>query len=117
MAFSRQLEVQTVLKMITMYCHKMHDGGKGQLCLECTDLFNYAERRIHRCPYGDDKPVCSKCKVHCYNPEMREKIKTVMQYSGPKMMLNSPILSLRYMYRKAFKSDQPLPPGKSKKNP
>ena len=105
MAFSRPLEIKTLQKMIMMYCHTMHNPKSHELCADCRKLFMYAEQRIDKCFYGDDKPVCSKCTVHCYKPEMREKIKVVMQYSGPRMMGKSPILSLRYMYRKIFKSN------------
>jgi len=105
MAFSRPLEIITLQKMIMMYCHARHNPKSDDLCADCMKLFAYAEQRIDKCFYGDDKPVCSKCTVHCYKPEMREKIKVVMQYSGPRMMWKSPILSLRYLYRKIFKSN------------
>jgi hypothetical protein len=36
---------------------------------------------------------------------MRERTTEVMRYSGPKMPWKSPVLSLRYMYRKRFKSN------------
>jgi hypothetical protein len=35
---------------------------------------------------------------------MRTEIKKVMRYSGPKMIYKSPFLSLRYLFRKVFKS-------------
>ncbi|MDD4200951.1 MAG: nitrous oxide-stimulated promoter family protein [Eubacteriales bacterium] len=105
MAFSRHLEIKTIQKMIMMYCHDQHNTKKDELCYNCMKLFKYAEQRIDKCFYGDNKPVCSKCTVHCYKPEMRARIKEVMQYSGPRMMWKSPILSLRYMYRKTFKSN------------
>lgn len=100
MAFSRQLETETVRRMISIYCHDMHHTKKNELCSECSALFDYAQNRIDKCFYGDKKPVCSKCQVHCYKRGMRDRIKEVMRYSGPKMPWKSPILSLRYMYRK-----------------
>ncbi|MGI5911954.1 MAG: nitrous oxide-stimulated promoter family protein [Syntrophomonadaceae bacterium] len=106
MAFSRRLEKITVHKMIMMFCNEKHDSKNRELCADCLNLLNYTEQRIVKCFYGDNKPVCSKCKVHCYKPEMRVKIKEVMRYSGPKMLLKSPILSLRYTYRKIFKSNK-----------
>jgi uncharacterized paraquat-inducible protein A len=105
MAFSRSLETETIKKMIMIYCHDVHGTEKGELCSECSGLLDYAKQRIDKCFYGDQKPVCSKCKVHCYKPEMRNKIKEVMRYSGPRMLFKSPVLSLRYMYRKKFKSN------------
>ncbi|HWP96670.1 MAG TPA: nitrous oxide-stimulated promoter family protein [Syntrophomonadaceae bacterium] len=105
MAFSRKLEVKTLAAMITIYCHKMHETRRNELCPECTNLLSYAEKRIDKCVYGDNKPVCSKCAIHCYKSDMRESIKNVMKYSGPRMLLTNPILSLRYFYRKIFKSN------------
>ncbi|MGI5922084.1 MAG: nitrous oxide-stimulated promoter family protein [Syntrophomonadaceae bacterium] len=115
MAFSRQLEIKTLNKMITYYCQKMHGGKPDRLCHDCDRLLNYAIQRIDKCFYGDNKPVCSKCTVHCYKPAMREEIKKVMKYTGPRMMLISPLLSLRYMYRKIFKSNpKKSPPRQSR---
>lgn len=105
MAFSRRLEIETVQKMIMIYCNEMHNSEKNELCTDCSILFDYAKHRIDKCFYGDKKPVCSKCKVHCYKPEKRSEIKEIMQYSGPKMLWKSPVLSLRYVYRKMFKSN------------
>jgi len=103
MAFSRSLEIKTIKKMLTMYCREMH-GTEKDLCPECLKLLKYAQKRIDKCVYGEKKPVCSKCPVHCYKPEIREEVKKVMRFSGPRMILHSPILSMRYMYRKKFKS-------------
>jgi hypothetical protein len=83
----------------------MHGLGKHELCPECKNLRSYAENRIDKCIYGDKKPVCSKCPVHCYKKDMREAITRVMRYSGPKMFFKSPLLSVRYFYRKLFKSN------------
>ena len=103
MAYSRKLESETVKRMIQLYCRNMHEGDKEQLCEECALLLDYAERRLDKCVYGENKPVCARCPVHCYQPVMRERIKKVMRYSGPRMLGHSPILAIRYMLRKRFK--------------
>jgi len=105
MAFSRSLESQTVNKMIQIYCQAMHGSKKNQLCSECQELSDYAAERINKCPFKDKKPVCSVCPVHCYKPAMRDRIRQVMGYSGPKMIYKSPVLAIRYLYRKKFKSN------------
>lgn len=105
MAYSRKLEARTLDKMIKLYCHDNHGSRAGELCSECAVLSRYAKQRIDGCFYGDLKPVCSKCQKHCYKRDMRETIKEVMRYSGPRMLWHSPILSLRYFYRKLFKSN------------
>ena len=53
-----------------------------------------------------EKTFCSACPIHCYKPEMREKIRTVMRYGGPRMLLYHPMMTLRHMLltRKAEKN-------------
>ena len=66
-----------VSEMIALYCRKQHDTPKGTLCPECRQLHDYALARIEKCPFMETKTFCSACKVHCYKPEMREKIRAV----------------------------------------
>ena len=40
---------------------------------------------------------CSNCTVHCYRPEMRERIRTVMRYAGPRMLFHHPVMAIRHM--------------------
>ncbi len=89
-------EERTVAAMIEMYCAGMH-GPRSGLCEECARLLAYARQRLERCPFGGDKPTCAKCPVHCYRPEMRARIRTVMRYSGPRMLLRHPVLSLCHL--------------------
>jgi hypothetical protein len=104
MAFSRRLELETINKMLAIYCHDIHRSKWEQLCPECQQLLNYAGHRLEKCPYGENKPVCSQCPIHCYKPEQRAAVKRVMGYSGPRMLWRNPMLTIRYMYRKKFKS-------------
>ena len=43
------------------------------------------------------KTFCANCRVHCYKPEMRGKIREVMRYSGPRMMLHHPVMAARHV--------------------
>lgn len=74
-------ELEVVELMIRLYCRKKHQCKDG-LCTECNELLEYVKFRRSKCPWGDKKPFCSNCKIHCYKPEMREKIKEVMRFSG-----------------------------------
>jgi len=95
-------EARTVRVMLDMYCRHNHTAGKtggtkldsGRLCADCQALWNYIEERLSRCPFRDDKPTCLACKVHCYRPSMREQVKAVMRFAGPRMALRHPVLSL-----------------------
>ena len=78
--------------MVGIYCRDHH--GTSALCPECQQLQDYARLRLDRCRFGAEKPTCARCPVHCYQRNRREQIKTVMRYSGPRMLLPHPILSL-----------------------
>ncbi|KRF67064.1 hypothetical protein AO825_03615 [Pectobacterium brasiliense] len=61
------------------------------------DLFSYAIKRLERCQFGEDKPACKHCPIHCYQPARREAIKAIMRWSGPRMLLRHPILAIRHL--------------------
>lgn len=92
----RQREKETVSQMIHLYCQKQH-GTKQSLCPECAALEEYARLRSAKCPFMGTKTFCSNCKVHCYKPEMREKIRAVMRFSGPRMLFVHPIMAIRHV--------------------
>ena len=92
-------EKRTVANMIAVFCRGNH-GTYAQLCPECEELHRYALCRLNRCPFGSDKPVCSKCPVHCYNSRMRYRVKAVMRYAGPRMLLRHPVLTIGHMIDK-----------------
>lgn len=89
-------EARTIGHMIGIYCRGMHRVRSG-LCEDCATLKDYALKRIGFCRFGSDKPVCAKCKVHCYKPTMREQVRAVMRYAGPRMLLRHPILAIGHM--------------------
>jgi len=88
-------EIRTVRLMIGLFCRR-HHGGK-LLCGDCRDLCHYAEERVEGCRFGAENPACSDCSVHCYQPAMRERILSVMRYSGPRMIGKHPLLALRHL--------------------
>ncbi|MBQ7775901.1 MAG: nitrous oxide-stimulated promoter family protein [Lachnospiraceae bacterium] len=92
----REREKVVVSQMIALYCRKQH-GLKKELCEECAQLQEYARLRSDKCPFMETKTFCSNCKVHCYKPEMREKIRRVMRFSGPRMMLYHPVLAVSHV--------------------
>lgn len=91
----REREKQLVSQMIALYCRKHHGGRK--LCPDCAALDAYARQRSDQCPFMETKTFCSNCTVHCYKKEMREKIRKVMHFSGPRMIFSHPILAVRHV--------------------
>ena len=76
------------------------------LCPECAALLDYALRRLDSCRFGDGKPSCRKCPVHCYRADMRERIRTVMRWAGPRMIFRHPIAATRHLLRE-LRSPEP----------
>lgn len=92
----REREKYVVAEMITLYCRKQHKS-KGKLCPECNALLDYAKLRSDKCPFMETKTFCSNCKVHCYKKDMREKIREVMRFSGPRMIFTHPVLAISHV--------------------
>ena len=90
-------EKRTIRAMIGMYC-RAHHAPADFLCPECAELLDYAVARTDRCRFGTDKPTCANCPVHCYKPAMRERVRTVMRYAGPRMLLRHPVLALLHLW-------------------
>ena len=66
----RQREKRMVQEMVALYCRKKHGGQKR---------------------------LCPNCRVHCYRPDMREKIRAVMRWAGPRMLLHHPVAAARHV--------------------
>jgi len=92
-------EYKTIEAMLGLYCHDLHGTVKHDLCADCVKLLAYAKARLEKCPYQEQKPTCAKCPGHCYKPEMRDKIRLVMRYAGPRMLKNHPLLAIRHLLR------------------
>jgi hypothetical protein len=103
-------EQKTVERMVGIYCRD-HQHTKGEyptkghkhpargyeLCHECSDLVEYARFRLQNCPFQENKTTCGNCPIHCYKPKMREKIREVMRYAGPRMIWSHPLLAIGHM--------------------
>jgi len=88
-----------------IYCKGVHEGATREplvsdgvalgvygkrppvVCEKCGELLSYAEQRRAFCP-KDPKPFCSYCDTHCYKPDLREYMREVMRYAGPRSMLH-----------------------------
>lgn len=95
-ASKREREKAIVSEMIVLYCRKRHHTH-GELCPDCAALREYAWQRSDKCPFMEAKTFCSNCRVHCYRPEMRKKIRAVMRFSGLRMIFHHPIMAVRHV--------------------
>ena len=94
----RKREQRVVEEMIRLYCRKYHGKtGSRELCPSCHNLAEYAKTRSEKCPFMEQKTFCANCKVHCYRPEMREEIRKVMRFSGPRMLFHHPAMAIWHL--------------------
>lgn len=104
----RDREEKTISQMVALYCAGNHEPASrtetavcGEaVCPECAQLDEYAALRTRRCRKMHEKTSCDACENHCYKPEMRERIRQVMRYSGPRMMTKHPIAAIRHLLGK-----------------
>ena len=103
-------EKKTIEAMIQIFCPAHHNSSGRTLCGECQELLDYAMVRLEKCPFGADKGPCAKCAVHCYKPDMRQRIREVMHFAGPKMLKKHPLLAITHLLKNK-------PPKADKNNP
>lgn len=90
-------EATLLESMVRDYC-KRHYGGE-RLCDNCKAFLTYALTRLAYCPFGENKPTCLKCKIHCYRSEQKETAKIIMRQEGPRMLFKHPVLTVEHMIK------------------
>ena len=88
-------EKRVVQKMIELYCRKKL--GQQELSAEYVELIQYTIERLNRCKFAEQKPACKNCPIHCYKPAMREKIREIMRWAGPRMIIYDPIAAITHL--------------------
>jgi len=102
-------EHDTLVCMTRIYCHHHHNDPEGaRLCPDCAKLMRYAGRRLEKCPYGQHKPTCANCPIHCYKPAQRKMAREVMRYAGPRMTWRHPWRALNHLFDKLRKVEHPM---------
>jgi len=74
-------------------------GRPDGLCPECSAFLAYALKRLACCPYGASKPVCAKCRIHCYRAKEKAQAREVMRHAGPRLAASHPVLSIRHLVK------------------
>jgi len=100
-------EKKTVEAMLRIYCRRNHDGIESP-CSECRELLTYSRRRLDSCPLMENKPTCAKCTTHCYEKNHRDRMRVVMRYSGPRMILRHPALAILHIVDGLKKPRRPM---------
>ncbi|MBO7285679.1 MAG: nitrous oxide-stimulated promoter family protein [Alistipes sp.] len=91
-------EKAVVAKMIRLYYRRKL--GLLEPSTEELELLSYAERRLTHCKFGEQKPACKRCPIHCYRSDMRAKIREVMRWAGPRMIIYDPVAAIKHLLNK-----------------
>jgi len=101
-------EHQTLVCMTAIYCEDHHGQYAGGLCDNCAELMSYSKTRLAKCPYGQAKPICAKCPIHCYKKQQREQVRQIMRYAGPRMPLRHPWRARTHLFDKLRRVVHPM---------
>ena len=101
-------EYLTMQRMVEIYCVDHHGADSPAECPDCAEFLAYAERRLEKCPYGEGKPTCARCPVHCYKRAQRDKARAIMRYAGPRMTYRHPWLALTHLFDKLRRVEHPM---------
>ena len=93
-------EKHVVELMIRLYCRKKE--GNKELCDHCRKLLSYAHFRLDHCRFGQQKPTCQHCSIHCYKPEMKQRMRQVMRWAGPRMIVYHPVAAIKHLIRNSY---------------
>ena len=93
---NRTREERTIRAMVGIYC-RGHHAPDSPPCEDCAELLDYALERLQHCPWGAHKTTCAACPVHCYRPEMQDRVQRVMRYAGPRMLYCHPFLAVLHV--------------------
>jgi hypothetical protein len=100
-------EIITITKMTEIYCSAHHGSSGPGLCAECDDYVLYSTVRLEKCPYGEEKPTCANCPVHCAKRIRKEQGMAIMRYAGPRMLLRHPLLLIAHKWDSMRKVKHP----------
>ena len=89
---------KTLYFLIDLYCQKNHSSTLNE-CNECNEVYKYAAKKLDACKFGENKPNCKKCTIHCYNKTTRSRIREIMRFSGPRIIFHRPYQYIRYALR------------------
>ena len=109
-------EAKLLSAMVHDYCRR-HHGGES-LCEDCKTFLTYALTRLACCPFGQKKPTCLKCKIHCYRAHEKETARVIMREEGTRMLFKHPILTAEHLIKNTQEApDNPRNPRARKANP
>ena len=98
-------DLRTLRAIGCMYCKAHHASsvkGPHGLCEECTATVAFTHERTKNCPYGHAHN-CQDCTTKCNRGQQQQRVKAMMRYAAPRMLLRHPLMTMDYLSKKLRK--------------
>ncbi len=99
---STEKDRRTLQAIGRIYCQGNHaERGKdvAGMCSECGAAIEQTLARAEACPHGHEGN-CQDCATPCQRGEAQERIKAIMRYAAPRMLVRHPLMTLEYLRKK-----------------
>ena len=91
-------EKMTIQRMIALYQRRSPEAQADDAHYQALNA--YADKRLDKCVFGENKPAC-------------KEMKQIMRWAGPRMLWRHPILTVRHL----LDDRRPVPPLPEKYRP
>ena len=88
-------EKETIAKMIALYQKQCPQASVEEGHYQALNA--YADKRLDKCVFGEEKPACKQCPVRCYQSAHLVELTLIMRWAGPRMLWRHPILTVRHL--------------------
>lgn len=68
--------------------------------LNLEEIKSYSLKRLDNCIHIGEDIFCGFCEIQCFGDKYKKEIRSIMRFSGPRMILYHPIMAIRYLKAK-----------------
>lgn len=100
-----QRDLRTLQAIGSIYCRAHHaDRPKNSagMCAECSATISFTHDRAANCP-NNHQGNCQDCAIKCNRGNQQQRIRAIMAYAAPRMMVRHPLMTLEYLAKKRRK--------------
>ena len=92
----------TVEAIGRIYCKRYHREASKDvsgLCESCRRAVDLTVDRAQACPNNHEEN-CEDCAIKCQRGDDQKRIKEIMRYSAPRMLVRHPLMTIEYLRKK-----------------
>ena len=97
---SREREMKTIRAMIAIYCQDHHHVAAGSCAMRARRCSSMLRPDLANARGVTRNPCVPTARSIAIKPAMRDQVRQVMRYAGPKMLLRHPLLAVSHLLQK-----------------